>query len=98
MILDLADEGEVVIVSHAASHALAGAPDVLRVLVTASPEIRARRIEGVDPLGFAEAKRKVAASDDARADYLRWFYGVEAELPTQYDQQAASVIVGAARL
>ena len=37
---ETADRGNVVIVAHAASHALAGRDDVLRVLVTASPETR----------------------------------------------------------
>jgi cytidylate kinase len=107
VIADTADEGEVVIVSHAASIALAGRPDVLRVLVTASEEIRARRLEGLDLLGFDEARRRVAATDAARADYLRRFYGVEEEVPTLYDlvvstdvlrpEQAANVIVAAVR-
>lgn len=40
----MAAQGNVVIVAHAASHALSGRPDVLRVLVTASPDTRAERI------------------------------------------------------
>ncbi len=77
--------GDVVIVSHAASHALAQHPDVLRVLVTASPETRTARI--VEPGGVSEkdAARAVEESDSARADYLKRFYGVKQELPTQYD-------------
>lgn len=108
VIRETADEGDVVIVSHAASIALAGTPDVLRVLVTASADIRARRLEGADPLGFDEARRRVEADDAARADYLRRFYGVDEELPTHYDlvvstdvlgaKQAADVVVAAARL
>ncbi len=35
---ETAERGDVVIVAHAASYALAGSDDVLRVLVTASPE------------------------------------------------------------
>src|SRR5262245_22878641 len=42
-IQETADRGDVVIVSHAASYALSGSGDVLRVLVTASPETRAER-------------------------------------------------------
>ncbi len=41
---EAADRGEVVIAAHAASHALAERPDVVRVLVTASPETRRARV------------------------------------------------------
>lgn len=92
---EVAARGNVVIVAHAASFALAGREDVLRVLVTASPENRAERAEG-----------SVKDSDAERADYLRRFYGVEHELPTHYDivlntdrlsaRQAADVLVRAA--
>src|SRR5688572_5015423 len=71
---EVAGRGRVVIVAHAASLALAGRDDVLRVLVTASPETRAARHEG-----------SIDDSDAERADYLRRFYGVEHELPTHYD-------------
>ena len=71
---EVAAGGNVVIVAHAASFALAGRKDVLRVLVTASPETRAERAEG-----------SIEDSDADRADYLRRFYGVEQELPTHYD-------------
>lgn len=97
VIRETADEGDVVIVSHAASLALAGTPDVLRVLVTASTDIRARRLEGADPLGFDEARRRVAADDAARADYLRRFYGVDEELPTHYDLVVSTDVLGAAQ-
>ena len=76
--------GDVVIVSHAASHALAHHPDVLRILVTASPETRTARIvdSGVSEKDAAGA---VEEADAARADYLKRFYGIKHELPTQYD-------------
>ena len=41
---ETAEAGEVVIVAHAASHALAARPDVLRVLVSASLETRRSRV------------------------------------------------------
>jgi hypothetical protein len=92
-----ADQGSVVIVSHAASFALAGR-DVLRVLVTASDDTRAGRVSG----GAKQLRRE----DGARADYLKRFYGVERELPTHFDvvintdvltpEKAADVIVAAA--
>jgi hypothetical protein len=80
-----AAQGSVVIVAHAASHALKSGPGILRVLVTASPDTRARRIgesEGLDPDGAARALKD---SDRERRDYLKRFYGVGEELPTHYD-------------
>jgi cytidylate kinase len=99
---ETADRGDVVIVSHGASFTLSRRPDVLRVLLTASPETRMGRLSesrGLDP---KEARKAIKAADAARSDYLRRFYGVEAELPTHYDlvvntdvlsvEQAAEVI------
>jgi cytidylate kinase len=74
-----------VIVAHAASHALPGRSEVLRVLITASPEVRARRIGDSSNVDGAGAARAVKESDAARRDYLRRFYDVKDELPTQYD-------------
>jgi cytidylate kinase len=92
-----ADKGSVVIVSHAASFALAGR-EVLRVLVTASDDTRASRVP--------EGAKQVRREDGNRADYLKRFYGVERELPTHFDlvintdvltpERAADIIVAAA--
>jgi len=100
-----ADRGKVVIVSHAASFALADR-DALRVLVTASPETRARRVAKEKDVGERDGVRQVKKEDDARADYLKRFYGVGQELPVHYDlvvntdamtpDEAARAIEGAA--
>jgi len=82
---ETATKGKVVIVAHAASIALAGQPDVLRVLITASPEVRASRLAEESGLQAPEANRLVREGDRARADYLRRFYGLKQELPTHYD-------------
>lgn len=102
-----AERGNVVIVAHAASLALGGNPDVLRVLITASPETRAKRIAEAQNVDEAEAKKLVASGDANRADYLKRFYGASAESPTHYDivintdrvstDDAAALILGAAR-
>jgi cytidylate kinase len=83
---EVAGKGSVVIVAHAASFALAGRDDVLRVLVTASAETRATRYEG-----------SIKDSDAERADYLRRFYGVEQELPTHYDLVVNTDVIGVER-
>jgi Cytidylate kinase-like family len=103
---EVAERGKAVIVAHAASHAVGAGPGALRVLITASPETRARRVAEADAVGESEAAKTVRSSDAARADYLKRFYGVGDELPTQYDlvintdtlsaEQAADLIVQAA--
>ena len=106
VIEETAAAGKVVIVAHAASLALGTREDVLRVLVTASPPTRERRL--ADSLGVdeKEAARMIKRSDAARADYLKRFYGISAERPTHYDvvintdkltpEDAAGLIVHAA--
>jgi cytidylate kinase len=99
--------GNVVIVAHAASLALATRTDVLRVLICASPQTRARRLAEAQNLREAEAEKLVAGGDANRADYLKRFYGVSTELPTNYDialntdrvapEGAAALILSAAR-
>jgi hypothetical protein len=100
VIRETADRESAVIVSHAASLALAGRPGVLRVLVTAPREVRAARLAGGD------ATRLVRESDAARASYLKEFYSVSEELPTHYDvvvntdaldaEHAAAIVADAA--
>ena len=82
---ETASRGSAVIVAHAASHALASQPDVLRVLITASHETRRARVASERDLSEKDSARAVESGDAARADYLNRFYGNKAELPTQYD-------------
>ncbi len=84
-IRETASRGDIVIVAHAASFALAGHAELLRVFVTAPHEVRVRRIAQLPELDEAQAERDVKRSDAARADYLKRFYGVDRELPTHYD-------------
>jgi Cytidylate kinase-like family len=94
-IRETASRGDVVIVAHAASFALAGREDLLRVFVTAPLEARVRRIAQLPELDDAQAEREVKRSDTARADYLKRFYGVERELPTHYDLVVNSEVMEA---
>jgi cytidylate kinase len=84
-ITETADDGEVVIVSHAASLALADRDDVLRVLVTASAATRAARLAAAEGLDEKAAKKSIEANDAGRASYLKRFYGIGSESPTHYD-------------
>ena len=106
VIEELAAEGKAVILAHAASLALAERDDVLRVLITACREERAQRLATTLGIGERQAARAIKQSDAGRADYLKRFYGVGAELPTHYDlvintdrltaEQAARLIVAVA--
>jgi cytidylate kinase len=103
---ETASEGKAVIVAHAASHAIGARADVLRVLVTASPDTRAERLRRAEQLDESAATRAVKDADAARADYLKRFHEVEREQPTQYDlvlntdqlsvEQAAELVEAAA--
>ena len=106
VIEEVAKEGKAVIVAHAASMALAGSDGVLRILVTAPAERRARRLVEAAEVSLREAKAAVKRSDRERTDYFKRFYGIGAELPTHYDlvvntdrvtpEEAAEIVVHAA--
>jgi hypothetical protein len=107
VIEDTARAGGVMIVSHAASLALAGRDDTLRVFVTASPETRCERLASTLGLDTGEAERTLKRSDAGRADYIKRFYGIGSEEPTHYDlvvntdrltaADAAELVIEAAR-
>ena len=80
-----AARGNAVIVAHAASYVLEPGDESLRVLVTASPSTRAKRLGAADAVELAKAARAVKESDAGRRDYLKRFYKIDEELPTHYD-------------
>jgi cytidylate kinase len=106
-VLQTAARGDVVITAHAASHALQQSPRVLRVLVTASPETRARRFSEQAGVDEGKGKRAITDADAGRREYLKRFYDVDHELPTHYDlvlntdglsvEEAASLVASSAR-
>lgn len=106
-IQDMARRGQAVIASHAASIPLAGRADVLRALITASFNVRVKRVSRDGRHGPTDAARFIRDNDAGRADYFERFYRIEQELPTHYDlvintdaltaDEAADIIVAAAR-
>jgi cytidylate kinase len=106
-IVEIADRGNAVIVAHAASFALTGRADVLRVLVTASFATRVERLAEIRLMERAESEALVRESDRERQLYLRRFYEISEESPTHYDVvvntdrvdvgQAVQVVLSAAR-
>ncbi len=107
-IVQTAARGNVVILSHAASYAVDRGPQTLRVLVTASPAVRIRRVAAAEGVDEAQAARLVKDSDAGRSDYLDRFYSVAREEPTDYDlvlntdtlstEQVVGIVVHAAGL
>ena len=53
--------------------------------MTASLPTRQRRLAASLQVDDKEASRLIKRSDAGRADYIKRFYGVGAEQPTQYD-------------
>jgi cytidylate kinase len=106
-IRETAARGNVVIVAHAASIPLAGTKGLLRVLVTASPETRVRRVAESARRPVSEVVKYVSDSDEGRAAYFKRFYQIDEELPTHYDlvvntdvltvEDAADLVASAAR-
>jgi len=105
-VVQTAARGNVVIVAHAGAHAIEPGPRTLRVLVTASTATRTRRVAGAEQVDGANAARTIKDSDAGRRDYLKRFYSVDTESPTDYDlvinsdvltaEQAAEIIIRAA--
>lgn len=106
VIEETATEGRVVLVAHAAAHALGPRDGVLRVLVTASPQTRERRVAAARQLSERDAANVIEQSDGERRDYFRRFYDIDDEQPTDYDlvvntdllsmQQVTGLVVSAA--
>jgi cytidylate kinase len=108
VVKETAQQGNVVIFAHASAMALGARDDVLRVLVTATPKTRAKRLTAAHGMSLRDAEKAIKDSDKSRRDYLKNFYDIGDELPTHYDlvintdilspQRAVDVILAAARV
>ena len=100
---DLAGQGKCVIVGHGATVLL----DALGVLVTGSPEVRARRVAKDSGMASGDAARVVADTDRERLDYFHSFYDRDWLAPGTYGlcinsdvfdaESAAALVLEAAR-
>lgn len=108
VIRDIAEQGDCVIVGHAAQAILHGRFDTLSVLVTGSPKYRSRRIMAGMGVDEKAALKTVERTDSERNDYFRRFYETGWLSPWEYDlcintdhlnpAQAADIIARAAQL
>lgn len=85
IIRDLADQGNVVIVGRGSQMILRGRDDTLHVHIIAPFDQRVESLMQRDHIKRREARARVAASDRARSEYIRRFYGVRWSNPTLYD-------------
>ncbi len=108
VIRDLAEQGECVIVGHAAQVILRGRLDTVRVLVTGSPDFRARRIMAGMGVDEKTALKTVERTDAERIDWYKRFYETGWLTPCTYDlsintdhlnpEQGAEIVVAFASL
>ena len=107
-IREIADQGECVIVGHAAQVILRDRFDTVRVLVTGSNAHRARRITAGMGVDEKEALKIIEKTDRERVDFFRRFYETGWLTPCSYDlcistdhlnpEQAAELVARAAEL
>jgi cytidylate kinase len=107
-IREMADQGDCVIVGHAAQVILRDRLDTVRVLVTGSNAHRARRIKTGMGIDEKEALRIIEKTDHERLDYFRRFYDTGWLTPCSYDlcistdhlnpEQAAELVARACEL
>jgi cytidylate kinase len=107
IILELANQGNVVIVGRGGQVVLRGRPDVLHVRVVAPLEVRVAWLQQEKGLSLEAAQTGLAQSDKSRAGFLRRSFKVQVNDPTLYHltvntgfldlPQAATVIIQAWR-
>ncbi|MCL4242758.1 MAG: cytidylate kinase family protein [Dehalococcoidia bacterium] len=85
VIRDLADQGDCVIVGHAAQVILRDRFDTVRVLVTGSAPARMRRIRAGMGVEEKDALKIIERTDNERLDYFRRFYETGWLTPSTYD-------------
>lgn len=108
VVRDLAEQGECIIVGHAAQVILRGRLDTVRLLVTGSPDFRARRIMAGMNVDEQTALKTVERTEGERLDWYKRFYETGWLTPWTYDlcintdhlnpEQAAEVVLHFARL
>jgi len=107
IILELADQGNVVIVGRGGQVILRGRPDVLHVRVVAPLEVRVAWLQQEKGLSPEAAQTGLAQSDKTRAGFLRRSFKIQVNDPALYHltlntgfldlSQAAALIVQAWR-
>ena len=85
VILNMAKEGDVLIIGRASQVLLRDSPEALHIRVVAPLSHRVEKFMGLEKLTQREARQRLLASDRARAEYLRRYYGVNWSDSQLYD-------------
>lgn len=85
VILELAQQGNVIIVGRGGHIILKDMPHVLRVLIVAPEEVRVQTLMERMGINRKEAERRIRQSDKERAAYLKRYHGTEHLNPVNYD-------------
>lgn len=106
VIEDYAARGHVVFLGHGAQFTLRDRPDVLRVFVTGSLEVRKRRVMTGMVCSEEQAAEVIARTDSERHRYFHDYFHADWRTPSLYDvvintdhlnpDQAAEIILAAA--
>lgn len=105
---DYAAQGDVVFLGHGAQFTLGTRPDVLRVLVTGTKEVRKRRVMTGMVCSEEQAAEVVSRTDSERTSYFRDYFNADWLSPAEYDlaintdhmnpAQAAELVLAAAEV
>lgn len=93
VILDMAKEGNVLVIGRASQMVLRRNPEALHVQVVAPLPRRVEKLMRIEGLTQRESTRRVLASDHARAEYLSRYYGVN-----WLDPQLYHLVINAGRV
>lgn len=79
-----AEKGQAIIVGRGGECILANRSDVLQVFISASLEVRIKRVMAWEGLDRAKAESRIAGMDKLRHDYARTFYRADWRDPSFY--------------
>lgn len=85
VILDVARQGDCIILGHAAQVTLSGRSDTLRVLTTGTVPVRVGRVRAGLGVDEKHAQRTIERTDNERREYFRRFYDASWLAPWTYD-------------
>jgi len=85
VVQNMAKEGNILIVGRASQMLLKDHPETLHVQVVAPMSHRIEKLMRVEGLTQAQARKRILATDRARADYMQRYYGVGWLDPHLYD-------------
>ncbi len=85
IMLEMAEEGNIIILGRAGQVILSGRPDTLHVRLTAPREVRINRVAARLSIPYEAARAQVLASDRHRKSYLKKGYQVDWNNPDLYD-------------